>query len=66
LTAINLASIGVSKGAQNLLTSLEGIGLATVVLAGVFWAEPEAFRVPRTAPDSTEAPSHPANRGVAS
>ncbi len=49
LTGINLASIGVSKGAQNMLTSIKGIGLGAVVLGGVFWAKPGALLGPPTA-----------------
>lgn len=43
LTLMNLASVAVSKRAQNVLTSVKGVGLALVVLAGLLWARPDAL-----------------------
>jgi amino acid transporter len=43
LTALNLASVMLSKSAQNILTVLKAAGLLAVILVGLSWAEPGAF-----------------------
>jgi basic amino acid/polyamine antiporter, APA family len=43
LTVLNLASVTLSKSAQNILTMLKAAGLVAVIIAGVVWAESGAF-----------------------
>lgn len=44
LTVMNLASVTLSRSAQNILTLLKAAGLLAVVMVGVLWAEPGAFQ----------------------
>ena len=57
LTALNMLGIKYGKRAQNLFTLLEVLGLVLVIVAGLFFAEPNGVDTATTTQNSATAPA---------